>query len=126
MWKALIALDGRTRFIHSVKRICDFGRVWFVCTENDEVEVLADNDDNDITPIWPYAEAAEAWLAQSGDPAHSKVVSVDVYDFLDGGAELSISNDHLYAVFTLPTGNGPVLSGTELSMALREELRKYE
>jgi hypothetical protein len=77
-------LEGRQRFEHLLKRICDTEVVFLLADEDGELIVLTDEEDAAAppqVPVWPHPRYAEAYRASVGGGAGYS--SVELTEFVD-------------------------------------------
>jgi Protein of unknown function (DUF2750) len=77
-------LEGRQRFEHLLKRICDTEVVFLLADEDGELIVLTDEEDAAAppqVPVWPHPRYAEAYRASVG--GGTGYSSVELTEFVD-------------------------------------------
>jgi Protein of unknown function (DUF2750) len=72
------ALEGRKRFEHLLKRICDTELVYVLANSGDDLVVLDDDEASGPSqlPIWPHPRHAEAYRASWGGAAGCALVEL--------------------------------------------------
>ena len=65
------ALEGRQRFEHLLKRVCDTETVFLLIDDDDGLVVLADEENAEPpqVPVWPHPRYADAYRASFGGGA---------------------------------------------------------
>ncbi len=118
---AVLKLDGPIRFSHFVKRVVDTEQAWGLW--QDGWALFADNDANQVFPLWPARAYAE--LCREGQWANYQAREIPLDDLLRDLIPRLTKQGVRLGVFPTPTGKGVLPSAEELALALREELEKY-
>jgi Protein of unknown function (DUF2750) len=116
---AVSALDGRKRFEHLLKRICDTELVYVLADSEDDLVVL-DDDEADAPsqlPIWPHPRYVQAYRASWGGGAECSHVELTplIEELLPELAEAGVE------IVVMPTDvqrSVPALRADELRKAI--------
>jgi Protein of unknown function (DUF2750) len=82
-FESVSALEGRQRFEHLLKRVCDTETVFLLIDDDDGLVVLTDEENTAPTqvPVWPHPRYAEAYRATVGGGAGYG--SMELTEFVD-------------------------------------------
>lgn len=120
--KAVLELDGPSRFKYFVKRVADDERAWGLY--KDGWALMADADGTVVFPLWPAREYAE--LCAVDDWTDYKPMEIRLDELL-GELIPKLRQSHAApGVFPTPKGTGVTPGVDVLCEALREELAKYQ
>jgi hypothetical protein len=113
---AVAALEGRERFEHLLKRICDTEIVFLVVDDDGELIVLKDKENPAPAqvPIWPHPRYAEAYRASLGGGADYG--SIELTEFVED--LLPYLSEEGIQLVVMPTEEGRALA------IAADELRK--
>ena len=115
-------LDGDARFRRFVKGIAAAQAAWGLW--EDGWALLADDDGNQVFPLWPDREYADACRIDGWQSYITKEVLLD--DLLDDLLPRLHEQKIRIAVFPTPGGkDSPTIDGPSLAVAVREELTRY-
>lgn len=120
----LFKKPGEKRYDYFVKKVADTEEVFVMGDGEDGWAQLGDDDDTDIIPVFPHAEACEAFRKAAGfDEFQVEILDVnELIEWLDGMVE----DNMLVAVFPNLEFVGAVVDPMMLKEDLQKELEKYD
>ncbi|MEI8372831.1 MAG: DUF2750 domain-containing protein [Planctomycetota bacterium] len=121
-FESVTALDAPNRYSYFVRKVADFEKVWGLF--EDGWALMGDDAGNQILPVWPEREFAEA-LAQ-GDWATHTAKAISLKDFVEKWLPGMEKDGKQLAVFPTPSGKGVLVAPPRLLTDLRSEMKQYE
>jgi len=119
--ESVLALPGPKRYSHFIKEVADKQEVWGLY---DEGWALAGSDEGEeLFLIWPAKEYAA--LRAIDDWAHYQPSAIPLEEFMDVLVPGLEADGLLPGVFYTPSGQGVVLTFSQLLEDLRHELGRY-
>ena len=119
--ESVLRLDGPTRFAHFVKRVVDDQRAWGLWKDG---WALMEEERGKVFPLWPAREDAEA--LRFGEWSDYEPSEITLDDLLCDLIPKLEKRGVYPGVFPTPSGKGVVVTCTELSGALLEEMKRYQ
>ena len=118
----ILQLRPEKRYMHSIKRICDFEEMYTLLDENDSWQ-LAEVDARVMFFIWPAKEYAQTFLQEQW--ATSKIKIITINEFYS--EILTLLKEHNYLLNVFPTNNlsGFVVTVDKFIEDLNSEMEKY-
>ncbi|RZG86417.1 DUF2750 domain-containing protein [Acinetobacter sp. WCHAc060033] len=102
--KAILALDGESRYRHFIKEVVGKDEIWVLGTE-DSWHLVGDENEDELLPIWPAKEYVQLY-ADSRNILDAKPFSVSLEDFMLKHVEGLLDDNLGIAVFMTPDGAG--------------------
>jgi Protein of unknown function (DUF2750) len=119
---AVIRLPAPRRYEYFVKKVADRDTMWGLC-DGDGWVTSADDSGNLHVPLWPHPGFAAACAIEEW--AQARPESIDVDEWIEGGAA-QLENDGLaVGVFPTPEGLGVAVSALRLKDDLENEQSKF-
>jgi Protein of unknown function (DUF2750) len=114
---AVVALEGRQRFEHVLKRICDTERA-YVLADGDDLVVLRDEDGEAAPqlPLWPHERFADEYRRKAGGAGHAEIELTELVEELL--PELAADGVEIAIMPTEAAGNVPTIAADELRRAV--------
>jgi Protein of unknown function (DUF2750) len=117
----LFKKPGEKRYDYFIKKVAETEEV-FGLMDDEGWALLGDDDDEDILPVFPAAEFAEAFRT-AADYEEYRVEAIDVTEFVEWLGDMDEDN-LLVAVFPNPEFNGAVVEPEHLKKDLLKEFEK--
>jgi hypothetical protein len=118
----IFSLESNERYGYLIRKVADFETIYLI-SDNDGGFVMIGSDGVSVLPVWPEKEFAELFLTD--DWSESKVIEIEVYDFLEWLKELQEDGVQISG-FPNPNLNAVRVSAKEIHEHLIFELNKYE
>jgi len=119
--ESVLKLDGRARYDHFVKRVVDAGEAYGLW--QDGWALMRDDQGNDVLPLWPAIEYAEASRGETW--VEYRPERIDLADLLDDLLPTLARTRVLPGVFPTPDDTGVTPTVGDLEASLRTEMEKY-
>ncbi|MGK4000053.1 DUF2750 domain-containing protein [Sorangium sp. So ce1024] len=120
--RAVLSLDGPSRFRHFVKTVVAWEAAWGLW--KDGWSLMANDEGVSVFPLWPAREYAD--LCRTDVWADHEVKEISLESLLGELLPKLKERGVLAGVFPIPAGKGVTLSAEELAVSLRKELENYE
>lgn len=120
--RAVLALDGPSRYNYFIKKAADENCVWSLWQNG---WVLAeDADSRPVVPVWPHPQFAE--ICAAGVWVGHEPRQIDMEAWLDRWLPGIQRDGRLVAIFPAASDEGVIVEPGRLAEDLAEELQNYE
>lgn len=120
---AVSALPGPARYSHFIGQVADWEEVWGLAGPSGWV-LAADDDGQQLMPVWPHARYAAACAA--GAWAGAVPEAIPLGRWLEAWLPGLVRDRRGVAVFPVPGGAGVPVEAQRLAADLSEALEQYE
>lgn len=118
----LLALSENERYDFFIRYCADFEKVWGLAVNEDEWVIFKDSEGDEIFPLWPHKNLAEACCFEEHKQMGARPQSISLKVFLDECIPDMALQHVLIGVFFDNTRKGVAVVPEELKHALQEEL----
>lgn len=119
--EAVLRLDGQARYNHFVKRVVDARVAWGLW--QDGWALMQDDAGNEVFPLWPAREYAEA--AKTNEWSTYEPSEIELDDLVDDLLPKLAARHVRPGVFPTPQDKGVTPTVDELKSALMAEMERY-
>ncbi len=122
-FESLLRTEGPKRYKYLVRSVVESQLVWSLAGPDGWV-LMGDAEDRELTPIWPYAQCAQAFAVDEWRDTEPRSIPLDEWleNWIPGLAE----DERLIAAFPVPSGQGVIVSPDRLKQDIEQELEWYQ
>ena len=118
----LLKQSPEERLAFFVRYSADFEVVWGLSVGADNWVVFRDGDGDDVFPIWPHEDLADACCFEEHRAMGAKPQLIELEDFLSQCIPDMIEQQTLFGVFYDTNREGIAVDGDALKRALEDEV----
>ena len=122
--------DLMKRYGYCVKKIADFGSLYWLESEQGRCAIGPDERGVTLLPVWPHPRFAEDYLAR--DPvaaaswAGSEPIEIEVHEFLEHHIPKLLADGYSIAAFPIAPGRAVLVTAADFEANLWHELSQLE
>ena len=120
--ESLIKQSPEERRDYLIRYCADFEQVWGLVVGDDNWVIFKDAEGDEVFPIWPHPDLAEACCFEEHGEMGAKPQSIELDAFIRKCIPDMVSNKVYFGVFYDNARKGLIVDGNELKAALEEEV----
>lgn len=118
----LSSLSPQERYKYFVRYCADFENVWGLTIGDDNWVIFKDEEGEEIFPLWPHADLAEACCFEEHKTMGAKPQSISLDSFIQNCIPDMISDKVFFGIFYNRDREGLAVDGNTLKEALENEI----
>jgi len=118
----LLKQSPEQRYEYFVRYCADFEQVWGLVIGGDNWVIFKDADGDEIFPIWPHPDLAEACCFEEHKKMGAKPQSISLESFIRNCVPDMVSDGVYFGIFYNNYREGLAVEGEALKAALEEEV----
>lgn len=119
----LLKQSAEQRYAYFVRYCAAFDEVWGLTVGQDNWVIFRDADGDDIFPVWPHSDLAEACCFEEHKSMGAKPQAMSLESFIQKCIPDMVSDGIYFGIFYDNTRKGLAVDGEILKAALEKEVK---